>query len=154
MELIQPFGCKSILLFRGSRDGWKCIDFHSRCDNKGATVVLFKTDKNKRCGGYTSANWHSGGKWESDKSAFLFSLDLKRKFSITNPLHTIACFSTHGPYFGHNQDLSAVHEDFNGPVNKCFSNSGQSYSIPSDENGDSILTGTKGAFKCDELEVY
>ncbi len=28
------------LLYRGSRDGWLAIDFHSRCDIKGATLTL------------------------------------------------------------------------------------------------------------------
>ncbi len=28
------------LLYRGSEDGWGLEDFHSRCDNKGATMTL------------------------------------------------------------------------------------------------------------------
>ena len=35
---------KTYLRFRGSRDGWKAIDFHSRCDGKGPTLSLFKLD--------------------------------------------------------------------------------------------------------------
>ena len=47
------------LLYRGSRDGWKYVDFHSRCDNKGATLTLFKTDDGRVCGGYTAESWES-----------------------------------------------------------------------------------------------
>ena len=47
------------LLYRGSREGWNYIDFHSRCDNKGATLTLFKTDDGKICGGYTKESWES-----------------------------------------------------------------------------------------------
>jgi hypothetical protein len=43
----------STLLYRGSRDGWLAFDFHSRVDNKGQTVTLFRTDKGYRIGGYT-----------------------------------------------------------------------------------------------------
>ena len=49
------------LLYRGSRDGWNCADFHSRCDGKSPTITLFKVKKNgwfkkDHCiGGYTEA---------------------------------------------------------------------------------------------------
>lgn len=86
-------GKKSTLLYRASRDGWKFVNFHTKCDKKGATLVLFKTDKNKRCGGYTSVDWHSEGKWESDESAFLFSLDLKKQILVKQPKHAIYCSS-------------------------------------------------------------
>jgi hypothetical protein len=36
---------ETYLLFRGSRDGWTAKDFHSRCDGKGPTVSLFRTEK-------------------------------------------------------------------------------------------------------------
>jgi len=52
------------MLFRGSRDGWRAIDFHSRCDGKGPTISLFKvnhsgffsnTNRSECIGGFTSA---------------------------------------------------------------------------------------------------
>ena len=36
---------ETYLLFRASTDGWKAIDFHSRCDGKDPTLCLFKIDK-------------------------------------------------------------------------------------------------------------
>ncbi len=67
-----------MLLYRGSKDGWKCKDFHDRCDGKGGTITLFKVkDKNKRCGGYTSISWDSSCTGKSDSKSFLFSLDLR-----------------------------------------------------------------------------
>ena len=44
-----------ILLYSGSIHGWKCLDFHSRCDNKGPTVSLFKIKDGDCIGGYTKA---------------------------------------------------------------------------------------------------
>ena len=40
-----------------TRDGAMAIDFHSRCDNKGATFSLFKSDSGRRFGGYASSSW-------------------------------------------------------------------------------------------------
>jgi hypothetical protein len=34
---------ETLLLYRASRDGWLHSDFHSRCDDQGATLVVFKT---------------------------------------------------------------------------------------------------------------
>ena len=33
------------LLYRGTRDGSRSRDFHSKCDNKGSTITLFKNEK-------------------------------------------------------------------------------------------------------------
>ena len=44
------------LLYRGSRDGWKYADFHSRADGKSPTITLFKVKNGGPCiGGYTEA---------------------------------------------------------------------------------------------------
>ena len=43
------------LLFRGSRDGWKGKDFHSRSDNKGPTISLYKMVDGNCIGGFTRA---------------------------------------------------------------------------------------------------
>jgi hypothetical protein len=46
------------LLYRASRDGWQCPNFHSRCDNKGTTVTVIKSESRPRrantwkCRGY------------------------------------------------------------------------------------------------------
>jgi len=32
-SLLAPFGNKTNLLYRGSRDGWTSEDFHRQCDN-------------------------------------------------------------------------------------------------------------------------
>mmetsp|Transcript_16272 Transcript_16272/g.26062 ORF Transcript_16272/g.26062 Transcript_16272/m.26062 type:complete len:1119 (-) Transcript_16272:383-3739(-) len=67
------------LLYRASRDGWKGMDFHSRCDNKGATITVIKrTDQSgnvlgKIFGGYADVAWNSNGV-VTDPSAFLFSM--------------------------------------------------------------------------------
>ena len=43
------------LLYNGSAHGWKGKDFHSRCDNKGPTISLYKIKDGDCVGGYTSS---------------------------------------------------------------------------------------------------
>ena len=46
------------LLYNGSAHGWWAKDFHSRCDNKGPTISLFKIKDGDCVGGYTRAYWY------------------------------------------------------------------------------------------------
>jgi hypothetical protein len=41
-------------LYRASEDGWKGIDFHRKCDNKGTTIVIAKTVDGYTVGGFTT----------------------------------------------------------------------------------------------------
>ncbi len=43
------------LYYRGSRDGWWAVDFHSRCDEKGPTLTLFQIKDGDCLGGFTNA---------------------------------------------------------------------------------------------------
>ena len=63
--------------------------FHQKCDNKEDTLVLVRTEFGKVIGGYTHYPWTSvegdsdfnGEKvTDSERRAFLFSLDMKEKF--------------------------------------------------------------------------
>jgi hypothetical protein len=51
---------KTIVRYRGSRDGWFAKDFHRMSDGKRPTVTLFRIKENGQCiGGFTSAYWSS-----------------------------------------------------------------------------------------------
>ena len=63
------------LLYKATRDGWARSTFHSRCDKKGATIVLVKLPNGRRFGGYASLSWDSSNTWVNDYKSFLFSLD-------------------------------------------------------------------------------
>ena len=67
------------LLFKMSKDGYNCSDFHRCCDNKGETLLLFETDKNYKFGAYTPLNWVTPASGEvndpNDNKTFLFSLN-------------------------------------------------------------------------------
>ena len=45
------------LLYRGSRNGFKALDFHRCCDNQGCTFTIIKSEMGKIFGGYTDIPW-------------------------------------------------------------------------------------------------
>ena len=69
------------LIFRMSENGSKSSDFHKYCDNKGSTLIIIKTAKNKIFGGFTPLNWKDNGNAINDESnqTFIFSLNLDKK---------------------------------------------------------------------------
>jgi hypothetical protein len=82
---MKLFGNKKIStknLYKSSEHGWSAKKFHELCDNKGATISLFKImkedTKEEACvGGFTNASWSSPKDqiYVQDSSAFLFNLD-------------------------------------------------------------------------------
>ena len=76
------------LIYRGSTHGWMIKDFHDRCDNQGATLLLMKCKTGRICGGFTGVSWLSppySGYYKYDPSAFLFSVDNRLKFPTKDP---------------------------------------------------------------------
>ena len=65
------------LLYRATRDGFTKLNFNSRCDNKGKTISIIKSENNQIFGGYTDINWVSNvhDKYISENgNSFIFSL--------------------------------------------------------------------------------
>jgi hypothetical protein len=55
MKLLGNKKFVTALLFRGSEHEWMGKDFHSRCDNKGPTISLYKVKDGDCIGGFTKA---------------------------------------------------------------------------------------------------
>ena len=132
-----------------------CKDFHSRCDNKGPTVSLFKIKDGDCVGGYTKAQWQSLKDYEysNDNDAILFNLNHQRSFKNKGTGKQIWNRSNYGPVFsrGGNCDLSAFE-----PLNEeCYSWVNKpGYGITA-EGGKNMLTNQKdGSFTITELEVW
>ena len=97
---------KIIKLYDTQIDTHNAGAFHQKCDDKGTTLVLVKTDTNNRFGGYTSKSWGSAnGAYIGDTTAFLFSLDKNKKYHVNTPNFAIYCHATYGPTFGNGHDL-------------------------------------------------
>ena len=90
-------------IFKASDHQFSAASFHKKCDNVEDTLTLIQTEFGKVIGGYTHKAWASAYEAEDvidkDRQAFLFSLDLKEKFTPTTD-STIAHSSSHGPIFG------------------------------------------------------
>ena len=136
------------------------IDFHSRCDNKGPTVSLFKIVDGDCVGGYTKAQWQSpyGYKYSNDNDAILFNLNHQRSFKNKGTGKEIFNGSDFGPVFrgnaGIGSDLGAINEPFNGN-GRCYSWVNKpGYGITA-EGGKNMLTNQEdGPFTITELEVW
>ncbi len=80
--------------------------FHEKCDFKGPTVTIIKSNTNYVFGGYTSKNWDCSNKWKFDPDSFIFSLTLKKKFiKNNNDDLSIYCGEFQGPTFGAGCDI-------------------------------------------------
>ena len=108
-EWIDPYSEKNItseLLFRTNVDGDSSSTFHSKCDNKGATISFVKTTAGKRIGGFSSIPWTTAGSYKADPEAFIFSLDSSQKFvQFKNFDNAVYHHSSYGPTFGNGHDL-------------------------------------------------
>lgn len=101
------FPARFELLYRGSRDGFKGQAFHERCDEKGPTITLVKTEYDRICGGYTGISWTNpwNGGYRRDDDAFIFSLTHKTKHGVTDPENAVCHVSNYITWFGCNGNL-------------------------------------------------
>ncbi len=73
------------LIYKATQDGFKVNDFHSRCDNKGPTISIIKSEFGKTFGGFTNLNWHNCDSYVSSSGlSFIFQLDYNTKQNCTN----------------------------------------------------------------------
>ena len=139
------------LIFKMSENGSKGEDFHKYCDNKGPTLTLIKTTKNRIFGGFSPLSWkiQGGGQYDKSNQTFLFSLNLLKKYEmISNNIKSVV-FSKSGPIFGDS--------DFNLAQNMKQGCSYANSSCNFLSNNNLELTGGKGNdenFETEELEVY
>ena len=137
------------LLYRASRDGDKVSIFHQKCDGKGATITIIKSDKGLRFGGYTSIPWNSNlNKNCGDGINFLFSLDSMKYFKPFQNLEWATFHSsTYGPTFGSSHDL---YISDNCMSNNSYNNNGGTYQ----KNSNYELNGGAYNFKVIDYEVF
>jgi hypothetical protein len=100
------------LLYRASRDGNTATAFHTKCDNKGATIVIVKIINSEQIvGGYNPLFWHSSNGFKTTRDSFIFSMDRNNlqsaKIGYSNgDKHSIGGYLNYGPIFGGGNDLS------------------------------------------------
>jgi hypothetical protein len=151
------------LKYRGTRDGFKASDFHSRCDGVANTLSVVKAASGNIFGGYTMQAWHSKKAYIEDPHAFIFSLVNKEedpfKSMVSNDgQYAIYGAKENGPTFGNGlggRDL-CIKSDSNTNINS-FSRFGLSYKssnyLNDTEKSKSILAGARH-FQVEEIEVF
>ena len=74
---------KFVKLLDSKVDGDSTNAFINKCANKCPIIVFVKTTNGFRFGGFTSKLWNNGS-YVNDSKCFLFSLDKKEKYNITD----------------------------------------------------------------------
>jgi hypothetical protein len=137
------------LLYRASRDGNTVAAFHTKCDNKGATIVIVKiTNSEQIVGGYNPLYWNLSSNYIHTNDSFLFSFtdknnlqSAKVSYSNGNP-YSIQNHSTIGPAFGGSRDLLFI----NGEWSSATTTNRTVSSYPG--------IGIPENFKADDFEVF
>ena len=112
---IESNMCKKIKeikkLYQATIDGGDSINFHKKCDNIPNTLVLIKSDGQRRFGGFTPIPWKSeeNYKWIKDheRKTFVFSIDNKKIYDLINVnSNAIYHYKNSGPSFGGGRDIA------------------------------------------------
>ena len=88
-----------VLLYRATKDGDDSKIFHLKCDDYKNTLVLVKTKKGLRFGGFTCETWDGNGIDKKDKNAFCFSLDKRKIYNSIEGKNAIFACPDFGPAF-------------------------------------------------------
>lgn len=150
------------LIYRGSRDGFTSLSFHSKCDStKNPTLTVILNASGAVFGGFATMPWGAGPGPISAPGSFLFSLKSKCETAPTMfPVAETECAmqGRHecGPVFGRGPDLCLV-PPFN---NRCLSysrleSSRHSY-VDTLGLGPAVFSdvGKDTSFKVKEIEVF
>jgi hypothetical protein len=112
-------GGRFLLLWRGTRDGFRAKDFHDRCDGHANTLTLIQAEGGAVFGGFTPLEWESrvrDRKLQADNNtrkgdptgqSFVFTLENQQgvpptKFALrpSRRENAIFCDAKFGPRFG------------------------------------------------------
>eukprot|EP01156_Anaeramoeba_ignava_P010785 Anaeramoba_ignava/a480794_46.p1 GENE.a480794_46~~a480794_46.p1 ORF type:complete len:463 (+),score=162.01 a480794_46:463-1851(+) len=150
--------------FSSKRDGSQARLFHEYCDNKGATLVLIKSDDGFIFGGFTEVGWPSLPEKAGikDPKAYLFSLknihnSSPTKLFVRSFRESFALLydPSYGPCFG-NEDLSVTAFDLSTGDSSRF---GYAYHLPygiksKSTHAKNYFAGRDGFWKISELECF
>ena len=146
------------LVYRATRDGDSSKEFHNKCDDIGPNIILVKTDKGKKFGGFTNCNWGIPKEYleeikpdfgieKNDNDSFCFSFDLKKIYKHDKD-EAIFCSKNYGPTFCSN--IFAIN-------NKMLTKGGYCTLMKNShfegQETDYEIAGEK-QFNIEELEVY
>ena len=130
------------LLFRMSRDGNQCTEYHRLCDNKDNLLTIIETDNGKKFGGFASKSW--GVQNQIIDKTFMFSLNKMKKYERLNNNKAMHNGSNYGPVFGNAWDIY---------INPTMTSGCEQYDSRSIFFNKYELT-ENGSFNVKEIEVF
>jgi hypothetical protein len=161
---------KFVLLWRGTRDGFRASEFHHRCDGHGNTLTIIQDTNDNVFGGFTQASWDSpvwngqyGSKSNSYKTddslrSFIFTLKNPRnvparKFALNSEKknQVIYCWPNRGPCFNNIGIFDECNTNSNSYA--MFNGSGDTYVNDTGLDGATLFTYTQ-KFTVREIEVF
>lgn len=134
-----------VLLYRGSRDRDGANDFHLKCDKYKNTLILVKTKKGLRFGGFTCEKWDGKGD-KRDKNAFCFSLTKNKIYNWIKG-KSIYADPESGPFFGN--CMFEIKDKFFDNGGECS----EDYFYDNQEGGCELNNGEE-VFEVEEVEVF
>ena len=156
LRQIPYFKNKSLkyeLLYKGTKNGDKSLNFHIRVDGIKNTLTLVKTKKGIRLGGFTSEIWNQiGGYGKCDSLAFCFSLELRKIYNSQKNQLAIFCSDGYGPYFKGTNTIFGVYNNFLSQGGWCDYTT-YSYSFGKFEKNFEITNGEQ-KFEIEDVEVF
>ena len=149
-----------ILVYRGSKNGDRAKNFHTKCDLIGPNITLIRTKKGFIFGGFTIKSWKhlykdvkkdndEYGTEYNDKECFCFSVDLQKIYLNEKPNeNVIFCNNKYGAIFC---GFFKVFDEYskNGGIcgkikDNCFEGQEKDYEF----------NGGEEIFDIDEIEVF
>jgi len=127
-------------------DGDSTNAFENKCAKKCPTMVFVKTTNGYRFGGFTTIIW-TNGSYGKDNKAFLFSLDRKEKYNITNENN--ANYLTSGSFFQFGGCALRLYNNCTSNKSNYLSNSGFD-TVPANY----AINGGEQYFTVSSYEVY
>ncbi|EAS05885.1 TLDc domain protein (macronuclear) [Tetrahymena thermophila SB210] len=143
------------LIYRASEHGFTIQKLYERCVNRTPLILVVKTTLKKRFGFYTDqAIKDYGGQYltQNPNNLFIFSLDLKQKYTSNDSNNSNAFYSNSGHLAlggGHDFALYSNSID-NASSYNAFSGYGKNQGV----SGRGILTGGAQNFTTIEIEIF
>lgn len=148
------------LIYKISNDGASTYTFHEKCDNKGPTLTIVKTDTGHIFGGFNPVSYISESIYSECDDSFIFSLSnghvvkpIKCPVKLHMKQYAIKQNEVmYSPGFGE-IDFADLFISFKN-LSKSYSNLGRVYKLPKNENGKTFLAGKESDWKIEDVEVY
>ena len=140
-------------LYQATIDGGDPENFHLKCDNIPNTLVLIKSEGNRKFGGFTPIPWKSEGDYLDDKEmkTFVFSLDNKEIYSLKENNKAVFHSKNNGPCFGYGPDIGII----GNPINeKKLHTIQSSFDYLKSENNYLLEKQGRNLIKAFEYEVF